>query len=95
MKYRVDFLDTETGRRASVDYDEPWWDQYGREEMDDHLDFCWTEHNNGCDCNRGDYLARALGEPDPDLPCGSSRIAIRLTLVDGRVVVDEEAFVPA
>lgn len=60
------------------------------------FEFCWTEGNMSCDCNRGLYFARAKDEPeDWERECGHEAFtAIRAALDDGRVIElddDEEA----
>jgi hypothetical protein len=30
----------------------------------------WSDGNYACDCNRGLFFARAVGEEDPDVECG-------------------------
>jgi hypothetical protein len=44
-------------------------------EYRDTQQFVWSEGNNGCDCNRAAWFARARGEETAhpvDLPCGDS-----------------------
>lgn len=80
-------FDPSTGKRADVreDVDADWAETYGPE-------YRWTEGNDACDCNRRNYLLRALGELgptesiDPD-PCGDTIILERLT-VNGEVVIE-------
>lgn len=48
--------------------------------------FNWTEGNYSCDCNRGDFYARAGGEPDPDLPCGHSCIELVALFLDNELL---------
>jgi len=40
------------------------------ESMRDGISYLWEEGNYACDCNRGDFFARAGGESDPHQPCG-------------------------
>jgi hypothetical protein len=37
-------------------------------------DYMWTEGNWSCDCNKRLFIARALGEPEPETtdPCGDT-----------------------
>lgn len=60
------------------------WDDGDDQGLGSDL-FWWTEGNLGCDCNRGNFFARAAGEPDPDVPCGESLYrVIEFELPDGR-----------
>lgn len=45
-------------------------------------DFIWTEGNFACDCNRGLFFARAVGEDGPDRACGSERYSVMLPWED-------------
>lgn len=86
---RVLLKDTETGKQG-------WYsDQFPDDYPSDAVDYMWTEGNNACDCNRGDYLAEALDEPRPNLPCAGSRIVVLEATLDGQPfgpIVDHEAW---
>jgi hypothetical protein len=78
---RVHLLDTQTGLEA--------WYEYQiaidrAEDPDDNEGFWWTDGNAACDCERGRCLYSALGKPDPQVPCGDSRIRIIEATVDGK-----------
>ena len=70
QKLRVVLRDTVTGDEAEYAQNVPAGVDL------DTLEFVWFEGNDGCDCNRGSYLASALGKDDPRLPCGDSRVVI-------------------
>jgi hypothetical protein len=39
--------------------------------------FSYQDGNDGCDCNRADWFARAAGEPDQqEAPCGDNRYVV-------------------
>ena len=41
--------------------------------------YAWTEGNFGCDCNRAQIFARALGKDAPeDPPCGEEQFVVQL-----------------
>ena len=43
--------------------------------------FMWYEGNYSCDCNKLLFMARALGEPEPDdPPCGDTIPIVSFTL---------------
>jgi hypothetical protein len=73
---RVLLLDRETG-------DEAWHEDLVESQYLESQEFWWTEGNGACDCNRGDFLARALGKPEPNLSCSDTRIAIVRAEIDG------------
>lgn len=77
---RVLLRDTETGEEA--------WHEYAitqerADDPDDNEGFYWTDGNAGCDCERLRCLHAALGRPDPNIGCGSSRVIIVEATVDG------------
>lgn len=74
VRIRAFLRDTVSGKAAVV-YDE-WPDSASL----DGVEFMWTEGNFSCDCNRGQFLAQVLQEPDPNLPCGDGRIVLDLLL---------------
>lgn len=85
MKYQVHFYRPEDGKRAVTD--EVWSGDTFTEEDKETLEFMWSEGNFGCDCNRGDWMARELGEPDPNYPCGGEKIVVeKIELEDGTVI---------
>lgn len=47
----------------------------------------WTEGNGSCDCNRLEFLHRALGRPEHDdedaYPCGHGRVVLLDATIDG------------
>lgn len=51
--------------------------------------FIWQEGNQSCDCNRADEFARAGGEADPDVECGSEAFSIQVRDGSGRVIYSE------
>ena len=55
------------------------WDS--EEDVFDTMRFIWTDGNYSCDCNRGDFIARTAGLPDPDLKCGHTLALITLTAI--------------
>lgn len=77
---RILLRDTATGEEA-------WHVETASAEQandpDDNLGFYWTDGNGGCDCERSRCLHAALGRPDPNVPCGDSRIIIVEATVDG------------
>lgn len=77
---RVLLRDMETGKEGWVT------DTYPDDYPDESIDFMWTDGNYACDCNRGDFLARALGEPEPEpaLSCAGSRIAVMDATLNGQ-----------
>ena len=53
-------------------------------------DFWWTEGNAACDCNRCLFFHDGRGEKDFDEPaCGTGAYAVRITNIDGVVLLDE------
>jgi hypothetical protein len=59
---------------------------------EDADDFWWTEGNGACDCNRGDFFARAGGEEDPDTPCGDSAyFVMKFIRADGTEIEGPDA----
>lgn len=90
MRYAVEIRRNADGVVRSVneecgdgadEWDRPHW--CSRE-------FWWSEGNGGCDCNRALFFARAAGEPeDWERGCGDTEYSVRMTLEDGRVVLDE------
>ena len=76
----VTILDRQTGERGVY----LTWEKPDDESGLGGLEFDWSDNNNACDCNRADYLARALGrEEDKDAPCGDSRYRVE-QIVDSR-----------
>jgi hypothetical protein len=55
------------------------WDS--EEDVFDTMRFIWTDGNYSCDCNRGTFIARTAGLPDPDLKCGYTLALITLTAI--------------
>lgn len=85
MKVEVHLVEPATGRRGiEVQEFTPLKDA---EEQRQNLLYLWMEGNYSCDCNRALFLARALKEPEPDLPCNadaaSARFFIERFVVDG------------
>lgn len=60
-------------------------------------EFCWTEGNYSCDCNRALFFARAGDEPDPDdRACGEvAYTALWVEHSDGTREPMEEDLPPA
>lgn len=54
------------------------WDWYG--------DFIWEEGNFACDCNRGDFFAKAGDEEDSDHECGDGDYSVFITDKNGVVL---------
>jgi hypothetical protein len=77
---RIVLRDTETGDEAahiqSVDAER-------MADPDEPEKFYWKDGNAGCDCERARCLYAALGRPDPDIPCGDSRVVIVSATLDG------------
>src|SRR5512139_720810 len=46
------------------------------DELQDHIRYQWTDGNFGCDCNRGNFFARAGGETELDHDCGDEAYRI-------------------
>lgn len=57
----------------------PTWDDEA--DLFSSMEFMFTEGNYACDCNLGDFIARAHHEPDPNMPCGETLDLIRLTAI--------------
>lgn len=57
----------------------PTWES--EEDLFGTILFMFTEGNYDCDCNLGDFLARAAGEDDVDLPCGNTIRLSRLSVI--------------
>jgi hypothetical protein len=64
-----------------------YFDEYlvGEDGFDPYM---WQEGNYSCDCNRGDFFARANGEEDPDHDCGDELYKVHIE-VDGVVLYSE------
>lgn len=84
MPYTIDvhLRDTTTGY-AAMYHDDFDWEGFEKrlEDIPGDIHFQWTEGNFGCDCNRYDFLQRALGSVEEswdDCPCGHTRVAIDL-----------------
>lgn len=74
--YFVEIRNNATGVVRKCEFDFAW-DKEGSE-------FCWTEGNFSCDCNRAQFFAQANGEDDPNRHCGSTQYtAIKSVLPDG------------
>ena len=71
------------------------WRQHQPDDDEDVNLFWWDEGNGACDCNRGDFFARAGGEPDqPEPACGNTEyLVLRFILPDGSVVKGPDAAV--
>lgn len=78
---RILLRDTQTGKEA-------WHSEQADPNNLDGLNFYWTEGNMACDCNRLLTLCRALGEPDQDIECGSSRVRIVEATLYGVLLMD-------
>jgi hypothetical protein len=68
-------FDPATGRRVDVT-------ETFKDYTELAADYMWTEGNYSCDCNRRLFMARALGEPepeDPNNPCGDTIKLEKLT----------------
>lgn len=61
---------------------------------DDANEYGWTEGNFSCDCNRALFFARAVGDPDPNIPCGDDGYSIRVSGADGRVLYQDSDWEP-
>ena len=61
----VDILDLESGEVRTYNQNVDW-----------NGSFIWEEGNFACDCNRGNFFARAGGEFDLDSPCGDERFVV-------------------
>ncbi len=70
-----------------------YWAREFDPEPDSGSEFCWTEGNFSCDCNRGAFFADAGGDADRDCPCGDERFHVaRAYCADGRVIkIDGES----
>lgn len=63
------------------------WDWYGDR---DEPAFIWTDGNFACDCNRADFFAQAIGEPeDENAPCGHEAFQVRLDGPNGELLYSE------
>ena len=72
-RVRIRLRDTATGDEAEHSYDT---NLALADDPDDDEGFYWTDGNASCDCERGRVLNMALGRPDPNIPCGDSRVRI-------------------
>lgn len=50
-------------------------------DLSNSIEFMFTEGNYGCDCNMGNFIARAYQKEDPDMECGDTIKLQKLILV--------------
>lgn len=76
MKCWAEIIKVSTGEKRYYECDE---------DPKDFSDYCWTEGNFSCDCNRADFFKRAAGEKEnDDEPCGDMAYRVpRLIFEDG------------
>lgn len=77
---KIRFRDTQTGDEATYAYET---ERTAADDVDDDEGFYWTDGNGACDCERLRCLHAALGRPDPNIDCGSSRVVIVEATIDG------------
>jgi hypothetical protein len=53
-------------------------------------EFVWSEGNFACDCNRGNFFAKAAGDDDSDCSCGGGRYRVKITAPDGTVFYEDK-----
>lgn len=71
MSWVLVLKDLKTGETQDIDLGGAWTDPV--------TEYCWTEGNFACDCNRHLFFMRAQGiEPpeDEDRPCGDDQYII-------------------
>ena len=53
-------------------------------------EYCWSEGNFSCDCNRHDFFCAAAGLPESDIDCGEGRYVVeKVTDHTGKTVYTE------
>ena len=54
-------------------------------------EFCWSEGNFSCDCNRELFFERANGNEPDETECGDDRFRVLIKTMDGVVLYQEDA----
>lgn len=84
IEYRFEVRRNSDGKIVAGD-DE--WTHGPAEEMRHAIEFYWSDGNFGCDCNRSIRFEGKYTEGRH--PCGDTAYAVRLTLKDGTILLDE------
>lgn len=87
--YNIVIRENATGRMVKYEDSHPYWTD--DESQHSGLRFMFEDGNYSCDCNRKLFFGRAqLTEfTDEETPCGHNAYAVKITLMDGTVVLDE------
>jgi hypothetical protein len=84
VTYRVTLRNNETGESRVCVRSGAW---------DDVADYLWRDGNYACDCNRALFFARAGGEEDPEVKCGTSLFTVTKVEYEGEIVYLEKGAV--
>jgi hypothetical protein len=78
MEFIVTIVECATGKQATY-----------REDYDsaDGVEYLWADGNYSCDCNRGLFLSRALGDEDFDVECGDGAFSVKVVNAETMQVV--------
>ena len=89
LLYNIVIRENATGKMVKYEDSYPYWDD--QESRHSSLRFMFEDGNYSCDCNRKLFFGRAyLTEfSDEETPCGHSKYSVKITLMDGTVVLDE------
>ena len=90
MTALVTLRETATGETATFDWP---WSHDPSDDSAEGLEFCWTEGNWSCDCNRALEWMRRVKHMDEDAikaagtPCGHERYELVALTLDGESVL--------